>query len=170
MAQITPRVHGTVTDVLVHENWWVKPGQVLVRLDTRDYEARFAEARAELTRARESVAQLCAAVAVADEQRRATQSQIQVAQAKFHQAELDFHCAQQLAEEQIIPAQRFFLFCIVAFMVSSLFCGAAPGFFRGIGSGLILVPMTILTLAAAAKEQMGTASALYNKAATLLSS
>jgi membrane fusion protein, multidrug efflux system len=26
MAQITPRVHGTVIDVLIHENWWVKPG------------------------------------------------------------------------------------------------------------------------------------------------
>ena len=114
MAQITPRVHGTVIDVLIHENWWVKPGQVLVRLDTRDYEVRLDEAKAALTRARESVDQLFAAVAVADERRRATQSQIQtaqaevaVAQAEFHQAELDFHRAQQLAEEQIIPAQRF---------------------------------------------------------------
>ena len=114
MAQITPRVHGTVIDVLVHENWWVKPGQVLVRLDTRDYEVQLAEAKAALTRARESVDQLFAAVAVADERRRATQSRIQVAQAEvavaqaeFHQAELDFHRAQQLAEEQIIPAQRF---------------------------------------------------------------
>lgn len=114
MAQITPRVHGTVIDVLVHENWWVKPGQVLVRLDTRDYEVRLAEAKAALTRARESVDQLFAAVAVADERRRTTQSQIQaaqaevaVAQAEFHQAELDFHRAEQLVEEQIIPAQRF---------------------------------------------------------------
>jgi membrane fusion protein, multidrug efflux system len=114
MAQITPRVHGTVIDVLIHENWWVKPGQALVRLDTRDYEVRLAEAKAALTRARESVDQLFAAVAVAGERRRATQSQIQtaqaevaVAQAEFHQAELDFHRAQQLAEEQIIPAQRF---------------------------------------------------------------
>jgi membrane fusion protein (multidrug efflux system) len=114
MAQITPRMHGTVIDVPVHENWWVKPGQVLVRLDPRDYEVRLAEAKAVLTRARESVDQLFAAVAVADERRRATQSQIQaaqaevaVAQAEFHQAELDFQRAQQLVEEQIIPAQRF---------------------------------------------------------------
>lgn len=65
MAQITPRVHGTVIDVLVQENWWVKPGQALVRLDTRDYEVQLAEAKAALTRARESVDQLFAAVAVA---------------------------------------------------------------------------------------------------------
>jgi membrane fusion protein (multidrug efflux system) len=114
MAQITPRVHGTVTEVLVQENWWVKPGDVLVRLDTRDAEVRLAEAKAALARARESVDQLFAAVAVANERRRATQSQIQAvqaeiaeAQAEFHQAELDLQRATQLAEEQIIPVQRF---------------------------------------------------------------
>src|ERR671925_2166845 len=49
MAQITPRVQGTVTEVLVLDNWWVKPGQVLVRLDARDYEVQVAEAQAALT-------------------------------------------------------------------------------------------------------------------------
>lgn len=44
---------------------------------------------------------------------------------------------------------------------------AAPGFFRGIGSGFIFVPMTTLTLAAVAKEQMGNASALYNMVRTI---
>jgi membrane fusion protein (multidrug efflux system) len=114
MAQITPRVHGAVIDVLVQENWWVKPGQALLRLDPRDYEVRLAEAKAALTRARESVDQLFAAVAVADERRRTTQSQIQAAQAEvseaqaeFRQAGLDFHRAQQLAAEHIIPVQRF---------------------------------------------------------------
>lgn len=114
MAQITPRVEGTVTEVPVHENWWVKPGQVLVQLDTRDAEVRLAEAKALLTRAHESVDQLFAAVAVADDRHRATQSKIQtaqaeiaVAQAEFHQAELDFHRAQQLVTEQIIATRQF---------------------------------------------------------------
>jgi DHA2 family multidrug resistance protein len=44
---------------------------------------------------------------------------------------------------------------------------ATPGFLRGIGSGLIFVPMTTLTLAAVAKEQMGNASALYNMVRTV---
>ena len=44
---------------------------------------------------------------------------------------------------------------------------AGPGFLRGIGSGLIFVPMTTLTLAAVAKEQMGNASALYNMVRTI---
>ena len=33
VAQITPRVPGAVVEVLVEDNWWVKPGQVLVRFD-----------------------------------------------------------------------------------------------------------------------------------------
>lgn len=44
---------------------------------------------------------------------------------------------------------------------------AAPGFLRGVGSGLIFVPMTTLTLSAVAKEQMGNASALYNMVRTV---
>ncbi|MGE0821606.1 MAG: DHA2 family efflux MFS transporter permease subunit [Candidatus Binatia bacterium] len=44
---------------------------------------------------------------------------------------------------------------------------ATPGFFRGVGSGLIFVPMTTLTLAAVPKEQMGNASALYNMVRTI---
>ena len=114
MAQITPRVHGTVVNVLVQENWWVKPGQVLVRLDTHDYETQLAEAKAALMHAHESVNQLFAAVAVADERRQATQSRIQaaeaevaVARAEFHQAELDFHRAQELVKEKVVSAQRF---------------------------------------------------------------
>lgn len=114
MAQITPRLQGTVTEVLVNENWWVKPGQVLVRLDPRDYEVRLAETQAAWARARETVDQLFAAVGVAEERRKATQAQIQAAQsevaaaqAEFRQAELDFQRAKELSEEKVIPVQRF---------------------------------------------------------------
>jgi DHA2 family multidrug resistance protein len=44
---------------------------------------------------------------------------------------------------------------------------AGPGFFRGIGSGLIFVPLTTLSLAAVPKEQMGNASALFNMVRTI---
>ena len=71
VAQITPRLQGTVTDVLVHENWWVKPGQVLVRMDPRDYEVRLAETQAALMHAKETVDQLFAAVSVAEARKKA---------------------------------------------------------------------------------------------------
>lgn len=113
-AQITPRLQGTVAAVLVHENWWVKPGQVLVRLDPRDYEVHLEEAQATLTHAKETVDQLFAAVAVAEERKKAVQSQIQAAQAEvaaaraeFRWAELDFQRAKQLVEEKVVPVQRF---------------------------------------------------------------
>jgi len=113
MAQITPRVPGTVSEVSVGENWWVKPGDVLVRLDPRDYEVRLAEARAMLARARETVEQLFAAVAVADGRKKTSQSQIQAArsevaaaQAEFRWAELDWRRAEQLMEEKVVPVQR----------------------------------------------------------------
>lgn len=114
VAQITPRQQGTVTDVLVHENWWVKPGQVLVRMDPRDYEVRLAEAQAALMHAKETVDQLFAAAAVAEERKKAVQSQIQAAQAEvaaaqaeLRWAELDFQRAKQLVEEKVVPVQRF---------------------------------------------------------------
>jgi membrane fusion protein (multidrug efflux system) len=114
VAQITPRLQGTVAEVLVQENWWVKPGQVLVRLDPRDYAVRLTEAQAALLHARETVDQLFAAVAVAEERKKAVQAQIQAAQAEVaaaqaerRWAELDFQRAKQLAEEQVVPVQRF---------------------------------------------------------------
>jgi len=45
---MAPKVNGFVTDVLVRDNQHVQVNQVLIRLDARDYEARLAQARAEL--------------------------------------------------------------------------------------------------------------------------
>lgn len=42
------KISGTVADVLVHDNEPVKAGQVLVRIDPRDYQARVDQARAQL--------------------------------------------------------------------------------------------------------------------------
>ena len=113
MAAITPRVPGTVAEVPVQENWWVKPGQVLVQLDPRDYEVQLANAQAALMHAKESVNQLFAAVAVADERTSATHAQIQAAQAEvaaaqaeLRWAEVDFRRATQLVEEKVVPVQR----------------------------------------------------------------
>ena len=44
---------------------------------------------------------------------------------------------------------------------------AIPGLYRGIGSGLIFIPMTTLSLSAVSKEEMGTASGLFNMVRTI---
>jgi membrane fusion protein, multidrug efflux system len=49
--QISPRVTGTVEEVLVDDNWHVHAGQLLVKLDPRDYEVALNRNRAQLKRA-----------------------------------------------------------------------------------------------------------------------
>ncbi|MBI3304453.1 MAG: HlyD family secretion protein, partial [Deltaproteobacteria bacterium] len=114
MAQVTPRIPGVVAEVLVKENWSVKPGQVLVRLEPQDYEVHLAEARAALKRARETVDQLFVAVEAAEERQAEVHAQVEAAQAEvattqadFHQAELDFRRAKELSEERVISVQQF---------------------------------------------------------------
>ena len=43
---VAAKVSGNVLDVLVNDNQFVKAGQVLVRIDPRDYQARVDQARA----------------------------------------------------------------------------------------------------------------------------
>ncbi len=112
-AQITARIPGAVAEVLVRDNWWVKPGQVLVQLDTRDAEVRLADARAALQKAKDTVDQLFAAVDVAQERVKsvdsdlaAAQAQLATFQAEFHQADLDLQRAQQLATEEVIAVRQ----------------------------------------------------------------
>ncbi len=52
---MAPKVNGFVTDVLVKDNEHVHMNQVLVRLDARDYDARLAQADAEVESARAAV-------------------------------------------------------------------------------------------------------------------
>ncbi|RKP49586.1 HlyD family secretion protein [Pararobbsia silviterrae] len=55
---MAPKVNGFVTDVLVQDNQYVKAGQVLIRLDSRDYDARLAQANAQLQSAHAAVGEI----------------------------------------------------------------------------------------------------------------
>ncbi|CAM2138589.1 HlyD family secretion protein [Paraburkholderia tropica] len=55
---MAPRVSGFVAEIDVQDNQRVKAGQVLIRLDARDYDAKLAQADAELASARAAVAEL----------------------------------------------------------------------------------------------------------------
>ncbi len=50
-APIAPRIPGSISEVLVDDNQMVKAGQVLVRIDPRDYRAKVDQARAALAMA-----------------------------------------------------------------------------------------------------------------------
>ncbi len=60
---VAPRVPGQITDVLANDNEDVKAGQLLVRIDDRDYRAALMSAEAEVAAAKASVANLDAQIA-----------------------------------------------------------------------------------------------------------
>jgi membrane fusion protein (multidrug efflux system) len=62
--QMSSRVAGQVTEVLFDDNQHVAAGQVLLRLDPRDFQAKLDQARAQLASAAASVQQAQAQVAV----------------------------------------------------------------------------------------------------------
>lgn len=78
MAILSTKVPGLVQEVLIDENYKVKKGDILVRIDKRDY------------------------INVRDQ----LQSELASAQAKFRQAQKDFARAQNLVKEKAIPAQE----------------------------------------------------------------
>jgi membrane fusion protein, multidrug efflux system len=60
---VAPRVAGQITDVLVNDNESVKAGQLLVRIDDRDFRAALMSAQADVEAAKASVANYDAEIA-----------------------------------------------------------------------------------------------------------
>ena len=73
LSQLAPEIAGRVVEILVDENQQVAQGQVLVRLDRADSEARLARARADLAAARNRIASSAAAAASSDAERKAAE-------------------------------------------------------------------------------------------------
>ncbi|MDP3859537.1 MAG: HlyD family secretion protein [Stagnimonas sp.] len=82
IAVITPRIAGEVIEVAVRENQRVKKGDVLVRIDPRDYQARLANAQA-------NVAQAEAALVANTRQQEMQAAMIDEARATLSAAEAD---------------------------------------------------------------------------------
>jgi membrane fusion protein (multidrug efflux system) len=85
--QVSSRVAGTISEVLVQENEVVTLGQVVARLDTRDFEVRRQQAQAQLAQAHAQFQQTQAQIAqgraeVAREQAHTTKAQQDLERAK----------------------------------------------------------------------------------------
>jgi membrane fusion protein (multidrug efflux system) len=91
---LSPRVAGQVKEVLVDENQHVQSGQVLVRLDPADFEARVAHARADVEAARNRMAQSAAAAEAAS-------AQAHAAAVRVRHAEQELERAQGLFERKV---------------------------------------------------------------------
>jgi membrane fusion protein (multidrug efflux system) len=94
---MAPRVNGFVTELLVTDNQRVKANQVLVRLDSRDYDARLAQASAEVTGARAAVDELGA-----KQQLQAAVINQQQAELRASSAELTRSASDQIRYRQLV--------------------------------------------------------------------
>jgi membrane fusion protein, multidrug efflux system len=91
IAPVAPKIAGNVTDVLVNDNQQVKLGQLLLRIDPRDYQARVDQARAALAVAMSQAAGASAGVPLS---RDTTSSVTSSAQAQVVSAQADYAKAQ----------------------------------------------------------------------------
>jgi membrane fusion protein, multidrug efflux system len=73
LSQLAPEISARVVEILVDENQEVAQGQVLVRLDRADSEARVARARADLAAATNRIASSAASAASSDAERKAAE-------------------------------------------------------------------------------------------------
>ena len=110
---VSARVPGYVADVLVKDDQPVKAGDVLVRLQNRDYQSRLEQARAAVTEAQAAWSAGQASEQVAAErielQQQAiamAESQVRGAAAESHRAELDQRRYQGLARDNAATVQR----------------------------------------------------------------
>jgi membrane fusion protein (multidrug efflux system) len=99
VAQVTPRITGTIDRILVDANWQVHRGDLLVQLDPAEARLRLQKADAALAHAREGVHQMRAA-------EHAAESGLSMAQADLEQMRLDLSRATQLADRGVVPTDR----------------------------------------------------------------
>jgi len=89
---VAPRVTGTVQALLVNDNQHVKAGDVLLELDTRDFDVRVEQAKAEIDRAKGQLASAEAQIAEAG-------AAIVAAQASARRTALDLRRSSELVNE-----------------------------------------------------------------------
>jgi len=98
-APVAPSIAGRVTDIYVHENQVVRKGQLLFRLDSRDFQANAAAAQAQLAGARQ---QLAAERAAYQQQ----QANISLAQEAVSFADRELARQRQLAAAGVASQQQ----------------------------------------------------------------
>jgi membrane fusion protein, multidrug efflux system len=92
--QISPRISGTIEEVLVDDNWYVKAGQPLVRLDPSDYQVALQKAKAQLQQSQAQESQAAAAIAQAEAELKQREAQVSQSSAQMDQLVAQVEIAQ----------------------------------------------------------------------------
>jgi membrane fusion protein (multidrug efflux system) len=108
---VSPKVSGYITAVPVTDNQHVTAGQVIARIDDRDYRNALAEAQAQVAAAQASIETIAAQIDVQQAQVRANQAQVDQAQAALVFAQQQAKRYQDLAKTALAgtvqDAQRY---------------------------------------------------------------
>jgi len=112
--EISSRINDTVTQVLVDDNQFVHTGDVLVRLDPRDFQVALNQAKANAGQSTAQLAQLQTSVGQAEANVTAAEAQIGQAQAEINsrtaalqKAQLDDARDTRLLAEKVIPKATY---------------------------------------------------------------
>jgi len=97
---IAPRVGGTVINVLVKENDFVKKGTLLAEIDPKDFEVKVAQAEMALIMAKNNRDSLYQKIKEAD-------AGLEAKKAELDKAKLDYERAKRLYEKQLIPKDQY---------------------------------------------------------------
>lgn len=105
VTMISSRVSGQVEQVRVHDNEPVQKGQVLLKLDPRDYAAKLAQAHADLAAARSRLDQAKAQTAVDQAKAEQAQAAVTAAQAEARRAAEDLKRYQNVESRAVSKSQ-----------------------------------------------------------------
>jgi membrane fusion protein, multidrug efflux system len=103
--QVAPRVAGQVTQLLFNDNQHVTAGQVLVRIDPRDYQAKLDQARAQETAAKAALRQAQGQVIVMQAAVDQDIANVQVNEADLVQARQDYDRYQKINPNAVTRQQ-----------------------------------------------------------------
>jgi membrane fusion protein (multidrug efflux system) len=110
---IASKVPGTVKAVHVHDNQSVKQGDLLVEIDSQDYDVRVREAESAVSAESSKLAEISSRVEVTRKQLRefeyrleSARANLKLQEANLKQADLDLTRAQRLYKKEILPEER----------------------------------------------------------------
>jgi membrane fusion protein, multidrug efflux system len=102
---MAPKVNGFVAELLVHDNQPVKANQVLIRLDARDYDAKLAQATAEVDSARAAVTELQARSELQNAVINQSQAELRASAAELTRSASDQVRYRQLVKDDAVSNQ-----------------------------------------------------------------
>jgi membrane fusion protein (multidrug efflux system) len=103
---LSPRISGYITDVLIEDNQAVKAGDILFRIDDRDYRARVDQAAAGVATRRALVANLASRIELQRAVIEQAAAALQGAEADADRADRDFARVSELSDQGWVSQQR----------------------------------------------------------------